>query len=333
MPMRDILSRILRLPAKWWHAYLAIGTQPRFPNVPDRLTVFVRDHMLEFQNTREREHLYLEAAGGVIAQYLEKNYFDKKADAFLGAREVNSQGEIWYGFPLRVILIGETLFLLRNCKGFSEICHRLKTRDLRASYYEMLAAKIFFRAGFDIEMRRETQRLGDDFDFTAIRGRFAINAEVTALQEKEFYERTAINALNWKRRQLPKDKPAVIFCVVPAQWEKLAFDINEWAASVAHEFFLSGSRRVNRLVFYMERHIDAPNSQSRGGFITIAKTYDNPNPYFPCNLDHIFDLQGRSDLTQLLIEDSVDSPESAKSLAKDMRTGEFYEWVDSFHDE
>jgi len=288
--------------------------------------------MVEFQKTGNREILYLEAAGGVIHEYLQKNYFEEDADAFLGAREVSAEGNLWYGFQLRVILIGETLFLLRNCKGFPEICHRLKTHDLRSAYYEMLAAKIFFRASFDIYMRRETLKLGDDFDFTAMRGRLVINVEVTALQDKGFYEKTVINALNWKRRQLPKDKPAVIFCVVPAQWEKLGFDMNEWTARVANEFFLAGNRRVNRLVFYVERHIDGPNAT--GGFITVSKTYDNPNPYFSCNLDNIFETRrGRSDLMQLLIEEAVNNTEAAKELAKKLRTGEFYEWVDSFHDE
>jgi hypothetical protein len=90
---------------------------------------------------------------------------------------------------------------------------------------------------------------------------------------------------------------------------------------------------VNRLVFYLERHIDGPTSQTGGGFITIAKTYDHPNPYFPCNFDHIFEAKGRSELTELLIEDSLNNPESAKSLARQLRMGEFYERVDSFYDE
>jgi hypothetical protein len=338
--MWRILSQIWKMPVRLWHAYLDIGKpKPRFPNVPEKLIIFVRDHMEEFRRTRQRDHLYLEAAGGVIAQYLHKSYFANDADPFLGAREVNEQGDLWYGFPLRVILIGETLFLLRNCKGFTEICYRLKARDLRASYYEMLAAKIFVRAGFDIDMKPEKQigqeqkKLGENFDFTAERGRFAVSVEVTALKEKEFYEKTAINALNWKRRQVPKDKPAIIFCVLPSHWEGLGFNLNEWTANVANEFFLSGSRRVNRLVFYLERHIDGPTSKAGGGFITISRSYEHPNPYFPCNFDPIFESRGRSEITELLVEDSLHDTESAKSLARELRTGEFYEWVDSFHDE
>jgi hypothetical protein len=287
--------------------------------------------MALFRETGTRDHLYLEAAGGVIAQYLNTPVFAEDADSFWGARKVNEQGDLWYGYPLRVILIGETLFLLRNTRGFEEMCRRLKTRALRPPYYEMLAAKTFFRAGFDIDMRPETGNLGSDFDFAAIRKGLTINVEVTALQEKEFYERTAINALHTKRRQLPKDKPAIIFCVLPEQWEKIGMDLNAWSANVANEFFLSGIRRINRLVFYLERHIDI-GSQTTGGFINVSNTFDNPNPYFPCNFDHIF-KGGRSDMGQLLMEDALENPESLDTMIKRVRTGEFFEWVDSFHDD
>ncbi len=66
--------------------------------------------MLEYKRTGDRNLLYLEAAGGVIRHYLGLNAFDNGNDPFLAATEVNARGDVWYGFPLRVILIGETLF-------------------------------------------------------------------------------------------------------------------------------------------------------------------------------------------------------------------------------
>jgi hypothetical protein len=299
-----------------------------FPNVPDKLTIFVRDHMSEYKKTGDRNLLYLEAAGGVIRQYLERNVFDGNNDPFLAATKVNTQGDIWYGFPLRVILVGETLFLLRSCKGFGEICRRLKTRDLRPAYYEMLAAKMFFRAGFEIDVRPERGRLGSDFDFTAIREGVIVNVEVTALQEKEFYERTAINALRKKRQQLPPDNPSVIFCVIPPQWEKIGKDMNAWAATVAKNF-LSSTQRVNVLVFEVERHIDTSAERSRGAFIIISKPFANPKPRFPCNLDFVFHARGPSAGVTETIESTVGNSTAMQALANQLRTGEFYEWVDS----
>ena len=337
--IRDITSRILRLPAMCWQLFLVTGERkPRFPNVPDRLNAVVRDHMIEFEKTGDRNLLYLEAAGYVILEYLQIRCFDEGAHSFWGARQVDDKGNLWYGFPLRVILGGETLFMLRNCSGFQEICFRLKQRDLRSSYYEMLAAKIFARAGFDIRMRLErrpgeTKKRGEEFDFTATRGRTILAAEVTALEEKEFNERTAINALNNKRTQLPNDKPTVFFCVLPPAWGNSGIDLNDWTANVANEFFQSGSRRINRVVFYIEQHVDGPTPTLGGGFITIARSFDHPNPYFPFNFDRIFDVRGDSERMSLLMEDSFENSESQQALLKLTRTGEFYEWVDSFHDE
>jgi hypothetical protein len=328
--MRGISSLIQWLHKRWsktWNAgnTAAVG---RFPNVPDKLTVFVREHMLEFQRTGNRDLLYLEAAGGVIRQYLERNVFDKDADPFLGANAVNLAGDLWYGYPLRVILIGETLFLLRSCKGFAEICRRLRTRDFRPAYYEMLAAKAFFRAGFDIDVRPEIGRLGSDFDFAAIRSEITINGEVTALEEKDFYENTAINALGRKRRQLPADNPAVIFCIIPAQWEKIGKDLNLWSETVAKQF-LSSTRRINAVVFQLERHIDISTERTTGGFMVVSRPFINPNPRFPCDLDFILRGRGPSSEGQQALESAVGRPEQGRELAKWLRVGEFYEWVDS----
>jgi hypothetical protein len=47
-------------------------------------------------------------------------------------------------------MLGETLFLLRKCAGFPDICRRLKDRDLRSAFYEALAARLMFEGGFEI---------------------------------------------------------------------------------------------------------------------------------------------------------------------------------------
>jgi hypothetical protein len=191
----------------------------------------------------------------------------------------------------------------------------------------MLAAKAFFRAGFKIEVRPETGQLGSDFDFAATCQNVTVNVEVTALEEKEFYEKTALNALRKKRKQLPKDHPAVIFCVIPAQWEKIGKNINDWSAVVARRF-LSGTRRVNVLVFQLERHIDTAADRSRGGFILVSKPFANPNPYFPCDLDFVFSSRGPAEQMQTAIARTAENSEAAEALANQIRTGEFYEWVD-----
>jgi len=110
-----------------------------------------------------------------------------------------------------MLQIGESIFDLRNAPGFVNLCERLKTRDLGATFFETYSARCFWRAGYDVSVRLTTFRKKEDFDFTAIRGNLTVNVECTALEEKPFYEKTFSNALNTKRTQLPNDAPAVIF--------------------------------------------------------------------------------------------------------------------------
>ena len=114
-----------------------------------------------------------------------------------------------------MILRAETLFLLRSSPAFAELRKRLEKRALRSSFFEMLAAKQFLKAGFEIDARHPTGVRGQDFDFVATRDNKALNVEVTALQANEFSETTILNALRNKRKQLPADAPAVICCAIP----------------------------------------------------------------------------------------------------------------------
>jgi hypothetical protein len=173
--------------------------------------------MSEFKKTGDRNLLYLEAAGGVIREYTGMAAFAPQPVAkYLEAKQVGTGGDISYLFPLRVIFIGETLFLLRSCKGFQELCRRLKQqRDLRSAFYEARAAKRFFDAGYAIVFpeSNKSRTRGNDFDFTVIKDGTLVNVEATALNENK--EETILNALNKKRGQLSKDAPSVIFCLLP----------------------------------------------------------------------------------------------------------------------
>src|ERR1700730_16987051 len=110
--MRGVLSLILQMHERLWKTYRTIRAWILFPNVPSRLTVFVRDHMLEYKRTGDRNLLYLEAAEGVIRQYLRTSAFDQKRHNgnYLDSRQINTAGEISYVFPVRVLLLGESLF-------------------------------------------------------------------------------------------------------------------------------------------------------------------------------------------------------------------------------
>ena len=296
----------------------------RFPNIPERLRRLLLGYESRYAKSGDRDLLYIAAAAFVIHEYLGRDVFKPGNDKFIDFRDKTKKGE----FHTRVALIGKSLFVLRSCSGFDEICRRLATREMRPAYFELLAAKTFFRHGFDIGARPEVGRLKEDFDFTAMRDNLHINVEVTALQEREFHEKTLLNALNSKRRQLPKDKPAVIFCALPFGWEADIVERPNWLETLARGF-LRGTRRVNILVFLMEQ-IRQRQDGSQGGLLLGSLQYSNENPYFPCDLQPILKGRGESGPLRELMEAAASSQVSDgfAVLAKMARTGEFYEWIE-----
>src|SRR3954447_11182593 len=84
-----------------------------FDNIPDRLTDYLRHTAVDF----DRESFYYFAAAIVSLFFLRMNFTDPGTSEFLNIRRT-SRGGIWYGHSGRVILIGETLFLMRSSPGF-----------------------------------------------------------------------------------------------------------------------------------------------------------------------------------------------------------------------
>jgi hypothetical protein len=318
-PIRGILFRTQALLRRWRQTYRAARACSRFPNVPDRLMVGVRDQLVGYKLTGDRNALYLETAAWVIRNYLGIFVFEENTDPYFA--------KDGYVFPLRVLLVGETLFLLRSCDGFGEICERLKEqRDFRSAFYETRATRKFLDAGFKIHVRSEMHKLGEDFDFVASQREVRINVEVTALAEKDFHETTALNALRRKREQLATDRPAVIFCLLPSAWENIGMDINEWMAKLAARF-LAGTHRVNVLVFQIERRIDANSDRTIGGMVTISKSFFNHDPRHSADLGFLFE-DGMPEEEREAMMNDMGNLALANDLAKRLRTSEFYQWVD-----
>jgi hypothetical protein len=301
-----------------------------FDNVPERLSNYIQQTPLELYNSR-RELVYLNAASGVIGEYLHKNFFDPAAtDPFLIKRKINEAGDFSFGFPQRVLLIGSTLFEMRRCKGFPEFCRRLQSRNLRATFFEMLAAKQFMRAGFEIHAKAETGVRGQDFDFWAIRDSEWINVEVTALEGNQYALKTILNALEQKRKQLPKYGASVIFCAIPEQWDGGSIDLNFATMFAAFKFF-ARQLRVNAIVFCVERHRNIGPDGSKGVFMLLKRTYAHPSPRTPQNIDFLFEELPLSDVLKAAFREPAklaNSPDKVDALAAEVRTTEFFKWVD-----
>lgn len=50
----------------------------------------------------------------------------------------------------RVVVLGDMLFLLKDCAGFGTFIDSLKTRDLESVFFELSVATVLHRNGFEV---------------------------------------------------------------------------------------------------------------------------------------------------------------------------------------
>jgi hypothetical protein len=179
----------------------------------------------------------------VVNSLLQKTQFESSRLGFYETARFSPRDQAF------IFQLANTLFEMRRSKSIKELCRRMSSRDLRSASYEAYAASIFHELGFAITARPEVQIRGADFDFFAeIEGR-PINVEVTVLNSLNFLEKSIINALQKKRKQLPADSPAVICCALPYEW--VSNKIYDNLMDISMDFFAS-TKRINAIIFMIE---------------------------------------------------------------------------------
>lgn len=281
-----------------------------FQNVPKRLTDYLINAACDF----DRESFYWFAAVSVGLFYLGRNLTQPETGDFLNFQRT-SRGGVWYGYVGRVVLIGETLFLMRSSPGFLELCRRMRGRDLRSTYYEMYAARMFLEGGYEVRAKPEVGIRREDFDFQAITKAETVNVEVTALTAENFSAQTVENALNHKRKQLPDTDASVIFCVLPESWattENLGPTLGELTGR-----FFGRTRRVTAVVFVVEMYITG-SDEPVGSFWIHHACLLHPNPRRPIK-------------SVAFIANDAWNPTNVTPLGSSTmrRESEFFRWVDS----
>jgi hypothetical protein len=280
-----------------------------FENVPKQLTDYLRRAVSDF----DRESFYYFAAAYLGVYYLEKDFMKPETSDFLNIRRTN-RGGLWYGHAGRVILIGETLFLMRSSPGFSEFRRRMRGRDLRSTYFEMYAARMFLEGGYEVRAKPEAGIRGEDFDFQAVADEETVNVEVTALTANDFSPQTVENALYQKRKQLPDADPAIIFCILPESWATTT-NLGPILGQLTKRFFES-TRRISAVVFVVEMHVDIEKDGPIGHLWIHHVCLLHPNPRRPIRSLAFF-------------KDTWETGASSIDKPTQRRENEFFRWVDS----
>jgi len=282
-----------------------------FEDVPQRLVDAIRASVNPLARDR-----YFWAAALVTTEYLRKLVVGPAAKPSPGFLEgdVNS-----IPYSVRVTLLGETIFVLRHCAGFAELCNRLRHRDLRSAFYELLAARLFHAEGFEIFAQPEVGRRGENFDFTAFKVGVSVAVEVTTFTGP-FLPKAVASKLRKKQRQLPATSPSVLFCIYPGDWITGDRTFDFMSLSLA---FFRGSQRINAVVFLGENLQAQPN----GGYSLTFPKYVVPNPKCRYPTEVIQFLYEDTSRTKELLR-ILNSANRIDELVEHWRGGEFYQWVD-----
>lgn len=174
--------------------------------------------------------------------------FPYQGDKFLitGDSEVGR-----YEHQHRIIYLGHMLYALKDCKGFETFIQALKTRDLKACFWELNVAWIIFDNGYFIEFVKTSGVKGEDYDLSVSKRQLSFAIECKSRDSDEIFNLTTLkNALVHSRKQLPKNKRGVIFLSMPANInEELSFsDIQK----CFHDFFRN-TRRVVCVLLYWKK--------------------------------------------------------------------------------
>lgn len=239
-----------------------------FDTVPAELTQALRG-LPEGMKAPDVRHL---AAGGLVTAHYLRNREPLVACGLLSGGDLERQD------AARLVQIGDLLFTLRLEEGFDALCGRLHGAPLSTTLFELTAAVMLKRHGFEILPRPPAALPRYEFSFRAARDGAAANIAVLAFDARQFDREAVLEALWRHRRRLPDDAPAALLCLHPAHWRQDAWDLDFTLGGIARRV-LREARRINYLLFAQEHFVPVEG----GGVISLSGfAARNMNARLPC---------------------------------------------------
>ena len=277
--------------------------------------------------------LYYRMAFCVIRFYLGEQWATQKVrlqdkfDPFM-LNEFDEGSEDRFVHCDRVVKLGDALFSLRNCQNFDVLCERFRSRDTKPCFTEAQIAGSFANDGFQVEIVQETGVRGADFDFIAHGPCQDISIEVTAKESTPLTIATIKNTLAGKRSQVPADRAAILYIIIPEEWTEDA-RVADAIFSDALSNFFRGSKRFNVVVLVWQAVIALGEGRI---FASTYRPYEHPLPRYP--LDDTSFLRPdhpRGDLSALRYRVEIDSAGLKRELenTNSEPPPSFYNWYRS----
>jgi hypothetical protein len=180
----------------------------------------------------------------------------------------------------RVTDLAEVLFNLQPVRGFHECVERMRCGDIEGTFAELDLGRMLFLHKRLFHYVIPVSKKGFDYDVEIV---YPKNVTACAdakckIEGREFNVKTIENTLEDARKQLPKDRPGIIFVKIPQEWMEVS-DFTIQAREIAQKFFRKTERIVSIKYYVQPIAFTDGFLVHRHGY----KEYSNPKTRFGNN--------------------------------------------------
>src|SRR6185437_15150376 len=186
----------------------------------------------------------------VVKHFLGVDWLERHTspfDAKRGYFRLNIDGEeqLAHKGGYKLVDLGELLFNLQHIPGFDSCVDRMRNGNLEPTLCELDIARMIYINDWPFRFVEPQNIKGSDYDFEIEFGQVTVCADAKCkIESTPLGEQTVMNALSKARRQLPEDRPGVVFVKFPGEWMNIA-GFKDTLLRVGNAFFNSTTRVVS----------------------------------------------------------------------------------------
>jgi hypothetical protein len=190
---------------------------------------------------------------GILRRFLDEQWIDRHflpsgKNGFLTLNESSPESREMSAF--RLIDLSEVIYNLQDVAGFDDCIRKMRAGDIEGTYAELDFGRMLHlnNVPFRFVVPQGVKRLDYDIEILYPNGLVVCADAKCKVETTEFSENGVRNVLNDARKQLPKERPSIVFVKVPPRWIECQTIVAS-TIQVARRF-LGGVKRIVSVKFY-----------------------------------------------------------------------------------
>jgi len=146
----------------------------------------------------------------------------------------------------RIVDLAEVLYNLQNTSGFDECITKMRDGNLESTYAELDLGRLLYihSVPFQYIMSRGVKGLDYDVEIFYSDGTTACAEVKCKIEGTQFSEKGIMNMFKLAKKQLPENKPGILFVKLPSNWKKES-DFGIAIRRIAEDFLRQTTRIVS----------------------------------------------------------------------------------------